>query len=462
MSLGANAAAAGFFERALNLAPQDAPERAGLLAACGRARFLADWTGTELLIEAVDLFEVAGYRERAARAAVDLASSFHFSGRSERRDEYVDRALALTADSPNSPARAKTLVARIAYLMLAGEFSKAVDLGRDTLPLVEQMGLGPERVRLLDVIGVSLAYMGDIAGLSWSERAAEVAREGGYLAELIGATNNLRTGQLSLGLIDEADATLDAYRDRVTRFGTLLTRRWLATTEAETYYLRGRWDEALALLDEDIARSERGSPFYLEPVQRARRSLIRAARGDTEGPLRESEHAVALAVTAKDPQLLAPALAFHARIAGDSGHPRAAAESFSNVLAIGASAITTLYTESSGEGLVTLALLARDFERQGEVEAMLGTLPRTPWIDIATAILHGETIAAADALDRLRAFSAAAYTRLRAGRELIAMGRTDDGRVQLRKAIAFHRTVGATAYVREAERSLAATARPTG
>jgi thioredoxin-like negative regulator of GroEL len=51
-----------------------------------------------------------------------------------------------------------------------------------------------------------------------------------------------------------------------------------------------------------------------------------------------------------------------------------------------------------------------------------------------------------------------AYTRLRAAKQLVAEGRRTEADEQLRTALAFFRSVGATRYVREGEELLAASA----
>ena len=462
ISLGAHAAAAGFFDRALELCPPDDPERAELLAACGRARFFAEGTGSEFLVQAVAGFEAAGDRERAAEAAVELARTFFWRGDRDRTYDYVDRALELTGDLPNSSARAQALVARSAYHMLASEYREAVDLAHEALPIVEQLGLTPQRARLLDVIGISRALEGDAGGSADIERAIEVAREAGDLFEFMVATNNLYTAQMFLGRVGDAEATLDAFRDRVARFGTVNNRRWLAVTEAEISYVRGEWDVAISILDEDIARSERGFPFYLEPLERIRRGLIRHARGDAAGALAESGLAVVIASKTKDPQLLAAVLVTRARILVANGLTEEARAALAEVLVMGHLAVSALGTECIGEGLITLAWLARDLDRSDQIRAALAAEVRTPWIDAATHILRGDPVAGADALARLGSLAAEAYTRLRAGRELVDVGQATEGRIQLRKALEFHRTVGAVAYVREAGDLLGAIATSAG
>ncbi|HYY73398.1 MAG TPA: hypothetical protein VE662_01145 [Solirubrobacterales bacterium] len=57
----------------------------------------------------------------------------------------------------------------------------------------------------------------------------------------------------------------------------------------------------------------------------------------------------------------------------------------------------------------------------------------------------------AEILEDMGAVADEAYARLRAAEALIQAGRRADGDAQLQRALAFYRSVGATAFVREAE-----------
>ena len=65
---------------------------------------------------------------------------------------------------------------------------------------------------------------------------------------------------------------------------------------------------------------------------------------------------------------------------------------------------------------------------------------------------------AADILAEIGALSDEAFARLRAAEALVDTGQRADADAQLRQALAFYRSVGATAYVREGEGLLAASA----
>jgi phage terminase large subunit-like protein len=71
--------------------------------------------------------------------------------------------------------------------------------------------------------------------------------------------------------------------------------------------------------------------------------------------------------------------------------------------------------------------------------------PASPWISAATAFASGDAVAAAEELDRIGSVADASYARLKS---------TDA--VEIERALAFYRTVEATAHVAEAKQRLEA------
>jgi tetratricopeptide (TPR) repeat protein len=385
---------------------------------------------------------------------VELARATFFRGERAQTDEAVDRALALTEGAPDSAERARALVAKAAYEMLGGKYSSAIETGRSTLPLVESLGVDAQRARLLDVVGVSRALSGDAGGLADSELAIQAATEAGDMFEAMVATNNLMNGELVLGRIDDARATLDRFRDVTERFGSANNLRWLASNLSEDYFAQGRWDDALVLLDRDIARSDRGFPFYLDAMNRAHRGLIREARGDIEGALSDTERAVALARTARDVQVLAPVLVMRANVLNAAGRMKEVDPLLSEILGMGDQAIPHIQTDALAYTLIDLAWLVRDVGRAEDLLTSIDSTEESPWSEPTRAVLRGNAAGAGDALERLRSEAAAAYTRHSGGLVLIAEGRTEDGEALLAKALEFHRKAGATKYIHEAEELL--------
>jgi len=81
-----------------------------------------------------------------------------------------------------------------------------------------------------------------------------------------------------------------------------------------------------------------------------------------------------------------------------------------------------------------------------------------PWRSVVNALLQGDLVDVADRLGDVGLLPDEAHTRLRAAREFVSAGRRAEADEQLRRALAFYRTVGASRYVREGEALLAASA----
>jgi hypothetical protein len=101
-------------------------------------------------------------------------------------------------------------------------------------------------------------------------------------------------------------------------------------------------------------------------------------------------------------------------------------------------------------------------EASGRPDEALAEADKTPlatsWADAARAVAEGDLPAAADVMAEIGALSDEAYARLLGAERLMAEGREQDAQAQLSRALAFHRAVGATAYLRQGEALLASSA----
>ena len=77
----------------------------------------------------------------------------------------------------------------------------------------------------------------------------------------------------------------------------------------------------------------------------------------------------------------------------------------------------------------------------------------TRWLEAGLAYASDAFSEAADTLGDMGSRPDEAFVRLRAAEALVEAGRRAEANVQLERALAFYRSVGATAYVREAEGS---------
>jgi hypothetical protein len=213
----------------------------------------------------------------------------------------------------------------------------------------------------------------------------------------------------------------------------------MAAELAVDSYQSGDWLEAAALLDAEL---EDESPFFMEPGLRGARARMHLAMGDVAGAAVNADRALELGRQSQDAQSLFPALADYAFCQLGLGEREKAS--------LAAAELETLASESyvPHSWFLHLAFVDREVGRGEEVAALAGSLRmRTLWTDAALLFARDQLSAAADLLAEMGARPDEAYVRLKAGDE-----------VNVRRALDFWRSVGATRYVREAESLLAASA----
>ncbi len=107
---------------------------------------------------------------------------------------------------------------------------------------------------------------------------------------------------------------------------------------------------------------------------------------------------------------------------------------------------------------LALALAADELGIRDRLRPILERLPERSWVEAAQAALAGDFVRAAEISAASGAPAEEAELRLRAAEALVQAGRRADAEVELQKALAFYRSVGAKRYVRRGEALLAATA----
>jgi DNA-binding SARP family transcriptional activator/class 3 adenylate cyclase len=452
------AAAAHFYAAALELWPDDDPDRVWLLVHAGHARHAADGTGVNLIQQGFEELCSSGSPEDAAEVAVEIARRFWLVGERDAAYSYIDHALELVEDRGDSRARAYALVERAAYHMSASEYSQAIELVREALPLTAALDMEALRVRALDVLAGSRVSLGDFEGLDDLKEAIELARHCNAYYRLVVAELNLQGALVSLGQVPAASEALLACRDDVERYGTADQRNWLRATEAHEAVLEGRWDDARRILDERVAEAEAGVTHYSDPACRALRASIALARGDLEAAAADSEHALDRARRTKDPQLFAPALALRAIVQLAQDRRKEASRHVTEVLAQGSVFVPALLDLHPTVTPVEFAWLVRDLGRGAELLSALESAPSTPWLEAARTIAGGDIAQSVEIVARIGAHSVEAYARLRAAEELSRTGRLAEVHDLLEPALAFFRHVGATRYLAQADKVLAGAA----
>jgi tetratricopeptide (TPR) repeat protein len=450
-ALGSFLAASNFYAAALELWPRDDPERAVVLL---RRAYIVEPSDFEARSEALEALRAVGDEERTAEAEVLLADSYWQVGQRDPVFEHLRAAEELVADAPSSYSKAYVTASVSRFWMLAGRHEDSIRIGREALAMAEELGLEELRANALNNIGASRLSLGDEGGFADSEQSIAIAVANNSM-EAIRGYGNLASQLDDSGELERAFAIVEEGRRLAQRFGVRDWLRWLDSETAWKPYYAGDWDQATRQLDAFIRDFEE-TRFWMESPCRWLRGRIRLARGDVAGAADDAERGLELARVAKDPQLLWAGLAFAARTVHATDPKRA--ESFVvEVLREGDAAGWPMMGESdwSADLAVALRLLGRDVPFAGGAGQ---TATRRPWRAAAVAFVSGDFREAAETYARIGAKPEEAYARLRAAERFVREGKRREADAELERSLAFWRSVGATAYVREGEALMAASA----
>jgi predicted ATPase/class 3 adenylate cyclase len=443
-NLNAPAAAAQFFEAALALWPEDAPERADLVYRYGRALH-PQGRGVEVLSEAAEALLDLGDREQAAESQAFAAEVLYGQGRHDEALRQLETAAALLEGEPRSRAKTLVLADLARYRMTSDEAESAIAIGTEALRMADALDLDDLRGHILNTIGIARTNLGDPAGIDDLRRAVEIAEELN-VSDVIRAYNNLASTYAVLGLLDESFEFALKARHAAERFGWTAVVRRLEINALDMLYVRGRWDEGLARADAFLTEAT-------DPDACILRALMRLGRGDVTGALADSERALESVREIAEPQTLFPVLACRAWVLAESGEPGAEAV-FSELLARWGRSPAT-------PASMWLPLVAATTTHIGGAEEVIAVLAatrlKTPWLEAATEFIRGAFQEAAQVYARIGSQPDEAQARLRAAEALASTGRRVEAESELQEALEFFRRVGAARYLRAAEALLAAT-----
>jgi class 3 adenylate cyclase/tetratricopeptide (TPR) repeat protein len=455
-ALNAYEAAARHYRAALDLVPAHDARRWRLLAGLGRSLLPLAEVDVALLASGVREARAAGEVESAAEIERTLAVHFWQAGERDRAFGHLDSALELVDALPPSPAKAATVGTASRFRMLATDYDEAIRLGRRALAMAAELGLDDVRAAALIDVGSSRALSGEVEeGLAELNEATDAAAAANTPHELCRAKSNRAASLWKEGELLEASEFWDDAREDATHYGDSVFIRWFRGVSATNAFVLGRWDEALAGVDEFIAEIEAGSPHYLAPQAYNVRALIRLARAENEAVLRDAGHAVALARRARDPQILFPALAAAAHVHQEVGSEETALELAGEFLA------AIMSGQEAGFGVTSVDVLAWTLAEAGrgpELASALSRLRPVRWVRAAIAFAEGDPLTAADIYAEMGAVTREAYVRLATARDLEKERRRAQAGDQLRRALTFYHSVGAKRYVREGLELLAASA----
>ncbi len=449
LALHAFPAADRLFRDALARWPADEGERPWLLFRLGLSIYYAETAGAaDVLEQARDALLAAGDAATAAEAESFLAYLAHHGGDHERFSQLLDGAAARVRHLGPSRSKAEVLVDVANEASLAGEHERAIAAGAEAVEVARALGLPEHEARALSIIGISRGLTGDPSGRADLELSIVLAEKlGSHLsADCCGKLADL---EAQLGDLPACFALQARAREHAERFGHAPFVRWLSAERVGEGYWTGAWDAAVSAGDEIIAEAEEGTPNFMSGYCRTVRGRIRLARGDRDGALDDAARSVDFARRDQSPQMLYPALAFAARAQLELNCLEAGASLAEELLVTWARRVDS-YPASSWA--VDLACALETLGRGVELAEVASTArARTRWLGAVLAFAARDFATAADEFAAIGSRPDEAFARLRAAHALLGAGRADAARRQLQGALTFHRKVGATPYVREAE-----------
>jgi class 3 adenylate cyclase/tetratricopeptide (TPR) repeat protein len=447
LALGAHAAAARFLSQALELVQEGQEPAPELLLAAGKAFDSIGRTGDELA-RAVDAFERAGDPERAAEAAT-LASRHAWHAMTGDADSWLERAATLVEHRPASRAKAFVVAAQARRDMLAFRPESGHALAESAVAFAREIGDVEIEADALITLGCARVSLGDPGGVEDLETALGLVGHRGRVAGRGFA--NLGWAYSVIGDLSQALRVSEQLAARAMQEGNVQDAWFAKGNLVNTLYSLGRWDDALNAVDSFDSAPE--GARYQQASVRSMRANVLAARDRPDDALEEIREVVALSRPTMDAQTVWPSLVILSRLAHQRGFREEAEASMNEVTdSIAAS-------ESAGDAQewhIELALALLDADRSQEATEIVERLPAGVWRDVCDAMLDARYVAAADLLEATGEQPLQAQARLRAATQLVSEGRLGEAHAQLERARAFWRTVGATAFLRDADTLLAA------
>ena len=444
--------------RALALAPQNHPERAGTLARFGEAAFQAGRyvEAAAALEEAVVAFRARGELLAAARAMGTLSAVLLRTG-DPRGWELPAQALELLEPLGPSPALIAALGEVAAGDALEGRHEEAVRVAERALALATELRL-PRPSRALGFRGMARAALGDRGGLDDFREAIGLATEAGQGREVALLHNNLAN---ALWAYEGPAAALRARSEAAAYAkGRGLTEAHHAITLGLLDLLidAGEHETALEVANELAGHLQDSGDTWSLTAVLAAQVRIRAWRGDTERLADQLEWLESAAREVGDPQGIVGCLGASALARHQLGQDEAAAALLAEIEAYPGVRDNQNYPDLL-PAMVRTALAVGDPAVADRLAT--GPEPRYPLAEHALVTAgaalteaRGDAGAAAeaycDAGERWTRFGVVpeqAFARLGQGRCLLALGRPEEAATALRPAREVFAGLGARSFL---------------
>jgi class 3 adenylate cyclase/tetratricopeptide (TPR) repeat protein len=437
LALNAWQSALDLAREALTLTDETDDVRPVLQLRIAQAGVSVDEIEYDLALEARDTFLAGGDIERAAEAEILLSQIAYIVGLGGT--DHAKRAVDLLADQPPSELYASALARLARRLALAAEPAEAMLLARQALALAEQLGADRTASDALNTLGMAKVQLGDEDGLQDLREAVLRGEQATAPDETAKALNNLMQTCMWAGRLDEAERSLWTHREISRRYGLTAALRWTAGDDAYVATARGQLRHVEELVADALANLAESNQFE-RTANRACRSIARAARGDLQGAMEDSDISYAEALGSGDPKLLA-VCSDRAVVLFLAGRTDEALD-----------AIDELLREPRALDPSAFAVLvAAELGRPDRIQTLHARFPeQNLWRRAAIALAEGEPARAAEIYAEIGCRFAESWARL------LAAERGD--LPQLEPARAYFEQEGATAFLRRCDTLLSASA----
>jgi class 3 adenylate cyclase/tetratricopeptide (TPR) repeat protein len=467
-SLGAPEEGRHYYRQAAELTDEPLLE-AELLEQAGRLGVLANHPAEarEQLERGIDLYREAGDAQAAARASAALADVDFAEGRYEDVRARLKQVVAELEQVKPTAALATALTQLGRAHVLSGHAEEAIEPLERALTLAERLQLPDVFVEALNSKGVNLLSQGRLAEARiLLSSAVERAYSDQAYGSVLRAENNLA---LALEVMDRFAEACEAC-ERATAFARRRgDRRWESNMRAGTiidFFFLGRWDEALAIFDEEqpevATDSARGELLNVSRIHCERGAPDRA-RAVFEGSeeLRDSAGS----------QIRAGYAGIEARLLRAEGRPADALAAAERALGVrGELAMTDTSIKMGLVEAVEAALALPDLDRADELLGIAESLDPgevTPFLQAHTSRLRARLDAARAVDERVderfltaagifREFDCVFYlavTQLEHAEWLEAQGRVEDAQSLLVEAHETFAGLQATPWLERADRA---------
>jgi class 3 adenylate cyclase len=444
LSLSAYEASERFTDAALQFVEQGSAEWSRLLLLRLRSGWHSRALSAEefsLLEEACGELERAGFAEAAAEAGAMAAWSAWMQGDLARAAAAVGHAQGLVEDAPPSRATVVVLNEHARQLAIAGRGPEAIEVSSQALALATRLGLVDLQIGALNQRAMARDRVGDPGFAADFERSIELAREIHFAQGILRGYGNFASHLVESGELARAFELHESALETAERFGVESGLRWQRGERLEYDYHAGRWEHASRGIDELLAAGEGRPPHFMDPFLHMTRAILLAARGDLAAALAEDDVQFELSHD-RGSQLACPSLAYSSFLRAIAGDRNTATERHDELLRMWREDLENVYFNPS-----ELAFASALLGRQEDFLAVADAARETRWLEAARAFARGDYPHAADVFAEIGSRPNEAYARLAAADE-----------ANVRRALEFYRSVGATLYVARAEALLPASA----